>query len=59
LKQVVLPGAVGADQRVRGCAAPHLQVDVVDGDEALELLDQAFIAAQQDGFFGGRHDGAH
>jgi len=35
-----LAGPVGTDQRVDG-AALHLEVDVVDGHEALELLDQS------------------
>ena len=46
-----LAGAVGADERVDR-AAPHLEVDAVDGDEALELLGEA--ARFEDGVAGHR-----
>ncbi len=51
LKQVVLPAPFGPDQRVDR-PAPHLEVDVVDRDEALELLRQA---ARLENDFGWRY----
>ena len=44
-----LAGTVGADQRMNR-PAPNVEIDAVDGDEALEFLGEP--ARLQDDFFG-------